>query len=667
MTKSVFISSTFEDLGEYRKAVHQAIVSLENKPIDMLYWGAEPDTPLKVSLRKVRKSDYFVGIIAYRYGTIPNGSVISITQMEYEEAVKRKKPRFMYLVDPKYEWPDELKEHNLKLNAFITTIKNENTPGYFNTPDDLRATVATNLARYIQEERSKQNHFRCIVFSLLLLVIIIFMLIVNENFRKTVIEISGLASNTPTPTLTFTPTATPIPTSTPLEGNSFSDDEVGVIIANFERIDDGAPHTEPGLEDNLSLAGADYVHINHLLTDREHAKEVSDLYNATIVIWGEVQEGGVKVYFEVTPRRGYVDTTVEELRVSASDLTSFEGYIFDGMDSLYIVDFVLGQIHYYEGEYNEALAVFNRAVERIPIGREQDLQAEALFFYRGNTYANLGNYEAAVENYTSVLNLEPENSLAFNNRGVAYHETGDYERATSDYDWATSLDPQYAAAYNNRGAANAKLGKFDEAMTDFEKAIEADSEFANPYFNRGFAYIELGQYEYAITDFSEAIERDPNPWLAYYNRGVAYHTLKIYNLALEDFGMAISLNPDFEMAYNFRGTIYGEMEEYELALADFNKAIDLNGEYAVAYTNLGNTYYLLGLYELALSNFNESLNLEPTLAETYLNRGLLYLDTPGFQNCELARADLEFYLELVPNDPQAETIQIALIVLCSEN
>jgi hypothetical protein len=42
---------------------------------------------------KVADSDVFVGLVGPLHGSRPEGSVLSYTELEYEEATKRNKPR----------------------------------------------------------------------------------------------------------------------------------------------------------------------------------------------------------------------------------------------------------------------------------------------------------------------------------------------------------------------------------------------------------------------------------------------------------------------------------------------------------------------------------------------------------------------------------------------
>src|SRR5262249_39580585 len=134
---------------------------------------------------------------------------------------------------------------------------------------------------------------------------------------------------------------------------------------------------EDDLESEFRDAGIPFIRIHRPLPKdrdaaRQEANAISNGYQATIVMWGEIDPGGVRLFFEVTPRRGWVGTTIDELKVSVADLKSFDSYVFQGMDTLYVVYFVTGQIDYFGGKYNEAMIAFNQAEQHIPKDREAD-------------------------------------------------------------------------------------------------------------------------------------------------------------------------------------------------------------------------------------------------------------------------------------------------------
>src|SRR3954469_54052 len=95
--QTVIISSTVEDLRENREPARDACLMLNFWPKMMEYIGAMDASGLAASLTLVDDADLYVGIFARRYGTIPEGSDVSITEAEYLRAVERGIPRLLFV------------------------------------------------------------------------------------------------------------------------------------------------------------------------------------------------------------------------------------------------------------------------------------------------------------------------------------------------------------------------------------------------------------------------------------------------------------------------------------------------------------------------------------------------------------------------------------------
>ena len=146
--KSVFISSTSKDLTKHRQQARDACLAVGMFPIMMESLAASDANAISASLKMADEADIYVGILAYRYGYVPDGHDISITQMEYERAVERDIPRLVFIMDSSHpivaenmetgdgaEKVKALKEHIMK-----TAIVN-----FFTSPEDLRAKVIHSL------------------------------------------------------------------------------------------------------------------------------------------------------------------------------------------------------------------------------------------------------------------------------------------------------------------------------------------------------------------------------------------------------------------------------------------------------------------------------------------------------------------------------------------
>lgn len=85
----VFVSSTYEDLQEERKAVMEALLQMNCFPVGMEYFNAADDSQWDVITSLIDECDYYVLIVAGRYGSIDEASGKSYTQKEYEYAVNK--------------------------------------------------------------------------------------------------------------------------------------------------------------------------------------------------------------------------------------------------------------------------------------------------------------------------------------------------------------------------------------------------------------------------------------------------------------------------------------------------------------------------------------------------------------------------------------------------
>jgi tetratricopeptide (TPR) repeat protein len=144
----VFLSSTYLDLIEHRKAVVNALRTMDEEVGHMEVFGARDDEATTVSLEELDKCDVLVGVYAYRYGTIPTGSKASVTEQEYLHAMSKKIPVLVFVVDESHLWPPKSMDKSLsKINKFKSKATKEHTPDYFTSPDNLAQKVVSSIGR----------------------------------------------------------------------------------------------------------------------------------------------------------------------------------------------------------------------------------------------------------------------------------------------------------------------------------------------------------------------------------------------------------------------------------------------------------------------------------------------------------------------------------------
>ncbi len=117
----VFVSSTYIDLVDERRAVTEVILGMGHIPVGMELFEAGNEDQWSYIRNRIQEVDYYLLIMAERYGsTGPAG--LSYTEMEYRHAVEQGVPVAALLLDEarRDHWPVGKidVENRKKLNAF---------------------------------------------------------------------------------------------------------------------------------------------------------------------------------------------------------------------------------------------------------------------------------------------------------------------------------------------------------------------------------------------------------------------------------------------------------------------------------------------------------------------------------------------------------------------
>lgn len=169
----IFVSSTFEDLREYRAAAIRVLRQLGHEVLAMEDMVAGSATPLTKVIEMVDRCEAYVGVFAWRYGYVPKASdpparkrvaavppavkdaqygQTSITHYEYLRARQREVPILAFLLDERTPWPPALVDgHDFgagaplnaeRIRALRAELQEEKVVAWFSTPADLEARVA---------------------------------------------------------------------------------------------------------------------------------------------------------------------------------------------------------------------------------------------------------------------------------------------------------------------------------------------------------------------------------------------------------------------------------------------------------------------------------------------------------------------------------------------
>lgn len=149
----VFVSSTYKDLQNERQEVMQALLELDCIPVGMELFPAADDDQWTLIKGLISDCDYYVLIVAGRYGSIDKKTGKSYTQMEYEFAIEKNIPVISFVHKEPGNIPASNTESTdlgkVKLENFIELVENKMCQ-FWVSPEDLGSKVSRSLVKLIK-------------------------------------------------------------------------------------------------------------------------------------------------------------------------------------------------------------------------------------------------------------------------------------------------------------------------------------------------------------------------------------------------------------------------------------------------------------------------------------------------------------------------------------
>ena len=160
----VYVSSTFEDLKDYRAKINEGLRRAGYELVAMEDYPAFDQRPLQKCLEDVASCQLYVGILAKRYGYIPdqdNPEKLSITEREYLQASQSVLPRLVFQLDPKAPWLEQFDDRlqndgdrGANIRRFRDHVGREHGNRFFSNPDELAKLVLEAASAWEKERRA---------------------------------------------------------------------------------------------------------------------------------------------------------------------------------------------------------------------------------------------------------------------------------------------------------------------------------------------------------------------------------------------------------------------------------------------------------------------------------------------------------------------------------
>ena len=165
MAYKAFVSSTFEDLKDHRAHVIRSLRRAGFFVDPMEEWPGDSEEPKKFSQDRLSACDLCVLLIAFRRGSVPEGDTRSVTQMEYDAAVKQGVDIVPFMLTEDAPWPrkfDEL-DKDPEIRAWREQLKKSHGVESFGLEPrsiDLTGTLGRWLTHHTSAQAELQNHER---------------------------------------------------------------------------------------------------------------------------------------------------------------------------------------------------------------------------------------------------------------------------------------------------------------------------------------------------------------------------------------------------------------------------------------------------------------------------------------------------------------------------
>ncbi|MFQ5858898.1 MAG: tetratricopeptide repeat protein, partial [Anaerolineae bacterium] len=298
--------------------------------------------------------------------------------------------------------------------------------------------------------------------------------------------------------------------------------------------------------------------------DDDAVRRLAARYGAALVIWGWYDRSRFRACFTVTeslftyrdPLVFRSDASVRGLLYADEDFALFVNQKLPRQVD-YFVFFTLGQLYYWERDYERALAALNQAIAAVEDDTDDD-RPEGLayaYFYRGNVHAVYRqDRRATIADYRRALALAPNFANAAFNLGEALRILANSQRAQGDEDRAVAT--------------------YRRAIRAYGKAIAINPDYAPAYEGRGLAYYEIGLDEAAAADYTSALDRAPRAE-THHKLGLALRNLKRWDEALGHLDRAIARAPGTARYYFSRGRIRARQGDEGGAIADLRRFLRL--------------------------------------------------------------------------------------------
>lgn len=399
-------------------------------------------------------------------------------------------------------------------------------------------------------------------------------------------------------------------------------DEFLILMAPFQH--EGGEQYDFGAELANDLRQTPHYQGAYRVENLDYAppeKDISKLaqtYHARVIVTGVYDEENLDawVYFIPPETLPPLASNSEGRSLLISDFAPVRYHVYAprglGHPLQYLQYWILGQTHFWRGEYDEALSAFELSQRLLPTVTPVDRRTEMDRFVASLLWAQgyitgpvKTDWPAARDFFYRAVTLDPHSLGAILGLAASLAQLNEPDRAIDILQAALREYPNAWQIYFALAEIKAQQGKKDESLALYEQAIALLSTTNRPvdqqaladvYFNRGYYYYQQNDLTKALADYQQAraLGRDDIYLLS--NLGWTAYLLGDYETAVDASSEAAALAPDRpDLAFN-KALHLLAAGRYDEARQAYDEAIQLTLQHDDALVR--STYFGAAYYDL---------------------------------------------------------------------
>ena len=168
---------------------------------------------------------------------------------------------------------------------------------------------------------------------------------------------------------------------------------------------------------------------------------------------------------------------------------------------------LLGRIHLFRDEYDEADEVYTRLREMDPTDETARENLRQAHIQRGFQGREMGDLAHAERHFLAAIDIDPEDAFVYYNLGCAYADQHEERGAEAFQMWekAVKLRPGYTDAHFDLAQVYFFNERYDDAYPHYEALVGARPDWPTPHYCMAVIRLKRGDTEGALKGLRDAV------------------------------------------------------------------------------------------------------------------------------------------------------------------